>query len=124
MMSIGASETSKAARSRRNRDHYRKLKATREPILLRLAEGDRCAFDSAAKAAGLSRAAFSELYLVAICRALSAERIAKLSSLSSAQGVGLATALGRLIDHATLAPAQAPSPEVGSEFDDLFDSEP
>ena len=113
----------KRGRAERNRAYHGKMRDAQDHILLRLQKGQQACIDAAAAAAGLSRAGLAQLYLAPFCAALTAERIEKLSGLGASQRIGLSAALGRLIDQATVEPAQAPPPEIGSEFDHLFGSE-
>ena len=108
-----------------NRAHHARRKAEQDQVQLRLQRGDRLALDAAACAAGFSRTAFAQLYLVPFAQSLSAERLAKLAALGAGQRLGLAAVLGRLIDYAELgAPTHAPAPALSDEFDDLFGAGP
>ena len=115
----------RAIKAQSNRAQHQKLKATQEHLLLRVQRGERSAIDSGARACGLSRAAFAQLYLVPFATALTEERVAKLAALGASQRLGLAALFGRLIDRADLSsPADTPAAALSEEFDDLFGSGP
>ena len=118
-----ASRTQRAAQ---NRSQHAKLKAQQDHVLLRLGKGDRGALDVAASAAGVSRAAFAQLYLVPFAAAMDSARLGKLAALGEAQRIGLTSVLARLIDQASSPQAISGGDReaIASEFDALFGPEP
>ena len=112
----------KANKSQRNRDDYLKAKATQDNVILRLDKGDLAKFDEASSASGLSRAAFTRLFLPSILEAMSG-RVASIDVARIARRQSLAQFLRQAIDDALAREAslahEAP-PAAATEFDQLF----
>ena len=107
-------------KSAANRAHYEKVKGNLDSVVMRLEKGGRARIDKAARACGLTRVAFAQLYLLAFAEAIQPHRVAKLGALSCGRRVNLATALGRLIDEAEGEVGSSNASHLTAEFDELF----
>lgn len=119
-------KNAKAAVSKRNQRYYEKTKGAQDQVLMRLNKGERAILDSAALAAGLTKAAFFQLYLAPMAAVLTPERLQRLNRLTLLRKISISTAVARLIDaqlsqlEASVETDLAASAEVSIAFDSLF----
>src|SRR5471030_3428030 len=81
---------SSSDKKRRNAQDYQSSKSKQYHILLRLEKGDRAHLDAACSAVGLSRAAFTKLYLMPLIDAL-AVKLHDIEKTRTAQHISLPT---------------------------------
>jgi uncharacterized protein (DUF1778 family) len=111
----------KEAKRARNAKDYLAAKPKQDHILLRLDKGGARLIDEASAAAGLSRAAFSRLYMLPIAAALG-PKLQAIDEAARRRRQSLPQFLAAAID-ASLAGAQPAihsESDAASEFDDLF----
>ena len=113
------------AKGRRNRRAYEKLKARGDHVLLRLDRGGAAPLDAAARAAGLSRAAFCRMFLPALAEA-AGSRLPALDAARAATGESLARFIGRALDEAAARASGSAelAASAAAEFDSLFGEGP
>ena len=102
------------------------MKPAQDHILLRREKGGASQLDTAARAMGVSRAAYARLLLPALMGAI-APRVASIEVARARAGQSLGRFLSQALDAALSAAAEeaaAPEPEAAAEFDALFGRQP
>lgn len=113
------------SRAEQNQAYYGRSKLSKDHLLLRLDKGGKSLIDAAAHAAGLSRPAFFQLYLIPLCATFTAERLEQIARISHDRRLSIVTLLSELIDTAieNHSPDAAGSmPSVAVAFDELFNN--
>lgn len=115
-------EEARRRKRERNRADYLARKGCADHVLLRLDKGGAAILDAAAKAGGLSRAAFARLYLAPLAEAL-AGRMAAVDRARAARGQSLRSFVAEALASAIAAHggAEPPAPHTAAdEFDAMF----
>lgn len=118
-------DDAKLRKRERNRTDYLARKVSEDHVLLRLDKGGAASLDAAAKAAGLSRAAFARLYLAPLAEAL-AGRLADVDRARFARAQSLRSFVANALDIAIEAieahgdPSATQPSAAAEQFDDMF----